>query len=201
MTEDSEIAAIVSDGEFSSRQVAFNEKYEQLRSEQVARLKEVLDGHALLDLGAGKDGWRMAKFATDTLGTRKYVGIDFSGEVTKVADFRYQMRFGEKPDPEVIEFIESDMLTFLSKQPDNSAAITLNGIDDVIIDPKVAGNEKYLEALVREVVRVAGDDNVVFGFNSEDIFARLEKHGFKLDSSSDDKYGLRVYKKEDEVRV
>ena len=119
-------------------------------------LKEKLKGKVLVDLGSGIDNsiFRLA-IATDPsvfIGVDKFAGRDLS----HLSEEGGMQAAGAK----------SDMLDFISRMPDNSANVTINGIDMNII-----GEEKYHEALIREIIRVLPAGGIVFGRNSGSLTA------------------------------
>jgi len=81
------------------------------------------------------------------------------------------------------KFVHEDMLRFLRGQQQNSSNITINGIDDVIINPSKGTNTRYIELLAKEATRVAGKDNFVFGVNSRGVFEKIVELGFTQDGS------------------
>lgn len=180
---------------FSTRQTIYNKRYDNLSKPEVESLAALVNKGTVLDLGCGLDAWRMALFAHEQLGATRYMGIDIHTDFPRRARFRYNLKTGKKPDPVEVEFINQDMSEFLSQQPDNSASITLNGIDDYVIDPKIEGNINYVNRLAEEIARVVGDNHCVFGNNSSDIFATLEKLGYKKEPPLVRFSDLNIYRK------
>ena len=147
--------------------------------DEVDRLRELVHGGKLIDLGCGSEGSTMELFAVGRLGAQGYIGVDIRD-------------LGLQSVPERnIEFHQSDMLAFLSQQPDGSAAITINAINEDIIDPKHPGNVAYIKRLAEEIARVAHGYGV-FGLNSPDIFQALEDFGIKKDEEISTTY-FRLY--------
>ena len=83
------------------------------------------------------------------------------------------------------------MLRYVSKLPDNSCNIVVNGIDSCI-----AGASAYIDLLCKHIERVARN-GVVFGINSRPIFSRLKELGFKEMSGEDNNLLLQIYQKKE----
>ena len=76
-------------------------------------------------------------------------------------------------------FENTDMLKFISDQPDNSTNICVNGIDSIFLPRTTQVNREYINQLVSQIARVVGKDHIAFGKGSTDILDYLIDHGFK----------------------
>lgn len=86
-----------------------------------------------------------------------------------------------------ILYVKADMLDFISRIPDNSVSIQIDGIDNTIIP-----DENYQEALAKECMRVIEKDGLIFGNNStalELISWELKRSGNK---NADDFHSVRL---------
>lgn len=145
------------------------ERKKEIYSKFLEDISPNLKGNRLIDLGCGKTIQYMLEIARRT-GALEYIGVDKAHKPTFHVD--------EKDDLTITTYKE-DMLRFLSSQPDNSANITINGIDYCIIDPSEGINKEYFDLLAEEINRVSGKDHIVFGIESPNIFNRLENMGFE----------------------
>lgn len=68
-----------------------------------------------------------------------------------------------------VDYINDDMLKFVSKLPDKSTNFLINGIDDSIIR-----NNKYWEKLSKELYRATEDSGIITGYGS--AFYHFEKY-------------------------
>jgi len=163
-----EITRVVSESHFSNRSARYSDNYkpmlildERIGSPFAKEIEPFLQGNVLIDIGCGITPREIPKLAS-RMGVSKYVAVDpnvspdklpFSNDVSQMIK---------------AEFHQTDGLSFLSRQPDNSANITINGIDYTIID-----NAEYHTMLADEVARVIGTDHIVFGNTAPAVRARL----------------------------
>lgn len=143
-------------------------------------LKERVRGKILVDLGSGTNN-SMERLA-EALEASVYVKIDKFFLNPKLINPTEIVR--TKQGMQITGAI-SDMLDFLSKLPDNSVCLTINGIDGLVIR-----NNEYHEALVREIVRVLVAGGAVFGTNSDclsNIYNTLISKGANEDISEQTK--------------
>lgn len=148
-----------------------------IRDQQLARL----EGQAVVDLGCGPNAAIFEQFLT-TYGPAAYVGIDGHNHFEdrthyKVPDFGEVAPLSQAQEdslPGVL--IKGGMLETLSRLPDGSVNVALNGIDtDVTGSP-------YTEELVREIARITRPDGLVFGITlAGGVLQTLaEQQGFKV---------------------
>lgn len=121
---------------------------------------ERLRGRTLIDLGGGQSS--MQDFAAD-YGASTYVCVDRYGQTRESPVDPLHPEQESDPTENLHEIaVKADMLDFISRLKDRSANLTINGVDLFII-----GNRDYHEALARELVRVVGDEGIIFGDYSE----------------------------------
>ena len=72
-----------------------------------------------------------------------------------------------------------DMLFYLAQQPNCSANICINGIDDVMLRHRDISLERfYVHNLVAQMARVVPANGLVFGINSP-LMGKLPEFGFE----------------------
>jgi hypothetical protein len=145
-------------------------------------MKKELIGDRLVDLGCGECNYILQLARRTEIGS--YVGVDLHPPLwgTSGINRRVSVPAGRHGDKFPKEIIRGDMLEFLASQtdnPDNSANITINGIDEIILPPDIPANERYAEVLAEEIARVVGKDHIVFGVGSEYILDRMKSMGFE----------------------
>ena len=176
-----QILQSVQEAETLAYDTEFSQQYDDLEEYRPDELREelfpFLRGKDLVDLGCGMDrnsGWcppsvlNMAAKA----GARRYVGVEKYGDPYISDEEQYQAKG-------LLTEIhgDTDMLEFLASLDENSANITINGIDDEVINPKIPANQQYLELLAEHIARVIGRDNIAFGIGSNVIFDCLQRKG------------------------
>ncbi len=140
------------------------EETEKERIEAISFLKERLHGKVLVNLGAGVYG-SMQSLARES-GTTTCIEIDnFFPEDATDSSPSVDLSPNKKNGEMQIVTVKSDMLDFLSRLPDESACITINGIDEEIIK-----NKDYHRALIEEIKRVLPKGGIVFGRNSSCLY-------------------------------
>ena len=114
-------------------------------------------GNIVVDLG----GTNMRRFAS-ALGAKAYIGVDkFAYEEEHPRNAYVDLTPTErKKDTDIIS-VKNDMLDFVSRLPDDSVCIIMNGIDGEIIR-----SDEYHTALAKEIMRVTKKDGLAFGRNS-----------------------------------
>lgn len=127
---------------------------------------KVLGKGRLLDLGAGEAG-PMIHFALRS-GVGEYVAVD-----------RFWSYKRTPPPFHEVSLVNSDMLMFLAEQPDSSASIVMNAIDEIVLSgPGRITEALYQGMLLAEIKRVVPLGGIVFGFNCH-LFERLAGLGFQ----------------------
>lgn len=157
----------------------FGERSEEERELIVGERKyfrEHLEGMPLVDVGGGFG--RMFSLAVAS-GSSMYVNIDrwrFQSEESgpnPMVPFSIQ-RIGDDARSIVRVSVCADMLDVLSRMKDDSASFVINGIDFIMVK-----NEKYHEALAKEIYRATRPGGLIFGIESPvlDILLRQTKKG------------------------
>ena len=114
-----------------------------------------LKNKILIDLG-GANG-SMCQFSAD-YGLSTYICVDrFEGALGASKEFNVNESLRE------IDVV-ADMLDFLTRIKSRSASITINGIDNFIVD-----NHAYRTALAEEMLRVVSPGGLIFGANSDPL--------------------------------
>jgi len=133
----------------------------------------------------------MIWFAKDN-GATGYIGVDFAREV-----IGYASACSAFDHEEGVSFACDDMLSFLRRVPDNSdIAFVVNGVDGVIIDQRFPENREYVDCVAAELTRAVGQDGVIMGINSPDIFEGVVRDGkFEFDEVTNDRGGFRVIRR------
>lgn len=167
----------------STFQTDFNCRYQELDKEGIVYFSKFLKNRTLYDLGCGFNAVRMVDFAMKC-GCKNYKGVDIDdGMFKSMIEIRNNSEeYAKKIN---CEFNKKDMLGYLKEQKDNSGNITINGIDDAIIDPTKAKNKEYIAEVVKQIVRVIGKDYKVFGINSPVIFDEFKARGLNVYSEDD----------------
>jgi hypothetical protein len=163
-------------------EVIKNKKYIQKKEEVRAFLKDKLKGKILVDLGSGMGFIRGALMPESWGGksSMQKIAQELNASVCIGVDkytYNCECAIGKPTDPSVdlarkeeVEegtqtvLVSADMLDFLSRLPDSSVCITINGVDSRVIK-----NEEYHRALAKEIERVVGKNGVVFGVNSSSL--------------------------------
>jgi len=130
-------------------------------------LREALKGKRLVDIGAGKSTsfLSMAHLAA-ILGASEYVAVDKYVDYTNAEEIMEKVINSKFPDI-VLRAINEDMLEFLLFQPDQSANICMNSVDESILASNIRfATEIYMSDIAQELMRVVPKDGVAFGLNS-----------------------------------
>ena len=132
--------------------------------ERLPFLDRVLRKRRLLDLGAGFTSG-MERFS-DLYQVSEYVAVDLYLAYPKS---RVPGR----------EYVNEDMLRYLSVQPDCSANICMNAIDqEMLLHPNRLIQDGYGEMLLRAISRVVYPRGIAFGMQSP-LLHLLEDFGFE----------------------
>ncbi|MDO8513044.1 MAG: hypothetical protein Q7S37_00885 [bacterium] len=134
------------------------------------RFREWFKGEKVIDLGCGARAYDMAEIVLK-LGAKEYIGVD-----KNFSSWPVNQR-GKNENIGCIA-IKDDILAFLRNEPDNSATLVINGMDEFVFDTQRSETRYYIERLAKEISRVAGDHRVV-GVESFPIFKELENHGYR----------------------
>jgi len=132
--------------------------------ELIDSIRNGLRDEILVDLGGGwGDMWN----AAIKVNAKAYINIDKNPPThwDKAIDVTTNLSpssivANEGNRTELLE-IKADMLDFLSRLPDNSVNIVMNGIDDTILN-----NQEYIRAVANEITRVTKKGGFVFGSHS-----------------------------------
>lgn len=134
------------------------------------RLSRVFSGKKVIDLGCGgSDAMTMARCVIG-VGAKAYIGVDKFNNPQNVNDY------GRENNLPCIAVMD-DLLTFLEKEPDNSAVIVANGLDEFVFNLRNPSTVSYMEKLASEISRVSGPNEIV-GIESFPIFSQLKKLGY-----------------------
>ncbi len=128
---------------------------EELVSFLLAKLKDEL----VVEIGARSMGY-IARIA-DQAKAAAYIAVDAYVEPKKSKDPHVVIEADDMKNIQSIQ-IQADMLDFLSKLPDNSVTVVMNGIADFI-------DTQYAEALAKEATRVAKKGSLIFGNHSSPL--------------------------------
>ena len=112
-----------------------------------------LAGEIIIDIGCGSKSDFVLE-SLDKYNIKEYVGVD--KELPE--EIEQELKSYRKEHKYNINYKESDMLIFLSKLPDKSVNIIMNGIDDDILT-----NDEYWKKLVEEITRVVKDGGIFTG--------------------------------------
>lgn len=130
-------------------------------------LTDKLNSGILIDVGGG-GGEYIAELAKKS-GVSKYINVDlyskrnstdpFNG---KIINRNYRRLSDEEKVRQMDDIqVDSDMLDFVSRLPDNCANFAVNGIDTYVID-----SNKYRDVLFNEIVRATKVGGIIFGIES-----------------------------------
>ena len=177
---------------------------ERLPTEIDKKIKQVIAGHILIDLGCGDlamlnfnevdwnniDSRRFGPMLAKYWGAAGYIGVDpynlpedlDTASKEEIEDYEKNLFdvTGMK-----ISYKREDMLKFVSRQPDNSYCYLVSGIDDEIIeyDWEKGGEsyKKYQNRLMQELYRTTSTPGVVIvhGGTISIIGGLMEELGFK----------------------
>lgn len=92
--------------------------------------------------------------------------VDYESRLKQAEHFRKGARMADNSETQLV-MVQSDMLDFIARMPDNSGNFTLNGIDTYIIDLPV-----YHKALADELERVTAVGGIIFGDHKINAFGR-----------------------------
>lgn len=139
----------------------------------IERISEALKNKNVVDLGCGD---RISSFASFVMrnGARTYLGTDKYNPVAEADEFGKRENIG-------VLGASIDMAELLQQMDDGSAVVSINGIDDFVIDPGNPSNREYLRFLASQIARVAGD-NAVIGVNSDVVFDSMKEFGYSAES-------------------
>jgi len=126
-----------------------------LNNETLSLIKSKLENRVLVDLGTGEDLINLIKFL-NKMGVADFIGNDKFPKKDILSYGTLLENSGIKG-----AYVNEDMLLFLSKLPDNSTNIMVNGLDRSIIS-----NQEYLKRLKNEISRVLLNNGVVLGFST-----------------------------------
>lgn len=162
----------------------------------LCELAITLKDSKIIDLGCGADVRYMVDIVC-RLGASEYVGVDKYNIKEAIVNSK-KPEISQKVQKSNLQFnlVDKDMLEFLSQQPDNSANITINGVDNDILDPRNPGNKIYFPLLINEIIRVAGKDHVIFGIGCKEIFEEIHNKGLSENIFASDRVKIRMYKSE-----
>jgi hypothetical protein len=126
-------------------------------------LSQKIGGEILIDLG-GSSG--SMESVARIVGAKTYITVDKyiakDSPVDVYANLSTQSKKNAS-DPDKV-MVKADLLEFVSKLPDASVNVTINGIDGLIIP-----ESDYHKALANEIIRVAKNGGVVFGINADSL--------------------------------
>lgn len=124
-------------------------------------LRKKTMGKILIDLGAG-GGHRMQDLAKK-IGAKVYIKVDKTfGKDETPFDPSNDLSAGKMDGEMQVVTIKDDLLDFISRIPDGSVCITINGINSSLIE----GGD-YHDELAEEIGRAMHPDGVVFGRSSD----------------------------------
>ena len=142
-------------------------------------LKKHLPGKRLVDLGAGSSVsyLAMAHFAA-SVGVSEYVAVDRYQDYSRAVSAMENFIRSAYPDIKLSAESE-DMLFYLAQQPNCSANISINGVDNIMLRHRDISLERfYVQNLVAQIARVVPANGLVFGINSP-LMGRLTEFGFE----------------------
>ncbi|MFA6185572.1 MAG: class I SAM-dependent methyltransferase [Candidatus Shapirobacteria bacterium] len=119
-------------------------------------LAKKLTNETVIDLGCGFCDYVLCSL--DKFNIKEYIGVDNNFPNLEAVK---KENLAKKEHHYGIDYIESDMLTFLSKLPDNSVHIIMNGIDQTIIR-----DHQYWGKLEKEITRVVKRGGIFTGYDS-----------------------------------
>lgn len=127
-----------------------------------------LKNQVLVELGNGEDPKDFQNFLK-AYGPNGYIGIDTinrlrSDRVRRVEDYGNIMYHDtDKGDPLEGALIYGDVLRVISRLPDNSVSLTMNGLDSGFVHM----DTPYGQRLMQEIIRVLHPRGIVFGYTPE----------------------------------
>jgi hypothetical protein len=134
---------------------------ERQLTELMPLFQEKLKDQVLIDLGGGHKSL-MLDFA-ERSGVAEYINVD--RYMPGLKDNTYLDVAETEQEHTRAQAVQSDILYFASRLPDNSVNFTINGIDDMVI-----GNHKYQSALAQEMMRAALPGGLIFGTGSRSLY-------------------------------
>lgn len=161
----------------------YKDKYENFQI-----LKDKLHDQTVVDLGSNLYFLGVSE-SLKNLGIKKYIAVDKFADINRPKIKQIKERVMPRMEKEFgLEFKNEDMLSFISRLPDNSVNYVMNGIDDTIIQ-----NEKYWQVLAQELHRTTVKNGIVTGFHSEISFYTGD--GFKVIKNDRKGRGLYILEK------
>lgn len=168
-----------------SDKMEINKEYEKT----LEILREKISGRILVDLGSGPSFYMQA--LAHSLRVKVYIRVDLFaiGDENLKPDPSADLEDDEwrKHDEELFPGlthaqVKADMLDFISRVPDESVCVTISGIDRNII-----GDQRYHDALAREIIRVLIPGGLVFGTSAGclEVITDVLKHGEKAPRGKD----------------
>lgn len=160
------------------------------------KIKELMDGKTLIDLGCGDMAMLFPEKDESTFPNAvqlaKHWGV---GGYTAVDPYHIPEMKGEEDSQEMREYekrcskvygintryVRSDMLHYVHSQPDNQNCYLLSGIDDEIIGGNSSEYKAYRRAMVKELFRTTARQGVVVSNASSPMLEPrlMEEVGFK----------------------
>ncbi len=122
--------------------------------EDLQFIKEKLSGETLIDLGCGEPGYTDAHLKELDISLASYVGVD-----KKEFDQRW-VEESRKQGGFPVEYINEDLLRFVSKIPDNSANFLISGIDEDVLR-----DSEYRKRLMAEIMRATKQGGLVLNYH------------------------------------
>ncbi len=164
-----------------------DKKCEEERQEALSYFKKKLKGKILINLGAGSYH-AMINFAKES-GVKVYIEVDkfFPENEDIPLNSSVDLSLGDKNENMQIVTVKSDMLDFLSRIPNESVCIVINGIDGDLIK-----NNEYHKALIKEFKRVIPNGEIVFGRNSTSL--GLISQGVLKNTNEEEKENLQSFR-------
>lgn len=133
-------------------------------------IKGRLRGTILLNLGSGcrQDLLDPVEAFARQYGVSKVIHVDYRPSRAAQVDYGsskvVQVKYGQSKASDhatrelTVAHVQKDMLAFLAKQPSRSMSVTINGIDDCVIE-----EEAYARAVGEEISRVVPVGGLAFG--------------------------------------
>lgn len=228
------INSVIAEHDFYAQDASYSDFYEEgpdleYWKEYKRFLEEThadLRGNTLIDFGCGFKFTNICRIAQKQ-DAAKYVGVEPFANVAIYDPDKPEsggVVYYSKKFPEVlprwkekegfnldIEIVGQEGLRYLSSLPDNSANITVNGIDDWIVRVKmgprefegeVGSGDRYFQVLAEEIARVAGRDHIIFGLQSPPVFKYLEAMGLEKKVYREKaKYPITVCRQKEGVEI
>ena len=143
---------------------------DELDKKRYSIIKEKLKDQIVVDLGVGYSYPVLLPFLKE-IGVKEFIGIEkFLGEnSSEYIDYIKEEIRKQKISG---DYLMDDLLVFLSKLPDNSVSIIMNGIDSYVID-----SGRYWDKLYKELCRVTHSKGIVTGYGSDisDQYSRMRE--------------------------